>query len=93
MCIVPDGLPEVPPLLVRVARDYPFTSPECLIPEYQTDSCSEFIKKVGQLLINQLSSCEFKYSVSHVLETWKDSILENVYREIEDVNNYTLKLL
>lgn len=86
-CItVSDGLPSVPPIMIRVSRNYPQTSPECLIPKYQSDSnTTDFNKKVGHALMNQLSRCEFSYTVSHVLDIWEGSVLETVARELEDV--------
>lgn len=84
--LVSDGLPTVPPIMVRVSKDYPHTSPECLIPEYQSDSnTTDFNKKVGHALMNQLSRCEFSYTVSHVLDIWEASVLEIVAKELEDV--------
>ncbi len=85
--VVSQGLPNVPPLMIKVSRDYPNTSPECLIPEYQCDSSFEFTKRVGQALMNRLSGCEFKYCISHVLDSWESSVLEILSQELEDVSD------
>uniref|UniRef100_A0A336LVV1 Mediator of RNA polymerase II transcription subunit 15 n=1 Tax=Culicoides sonorensis TaxID=179676 RepID=A0A336LVV1_CULSO len=66
------NLPCVPPINVTIPRDYPKSSPECLIePEYEG---TEFLQSVQEALTARIVKLPKFFSLSQLLDTWEMSL-------------------
>ena len=84
--IVADGLPSVPSIKIHVPRQYPNTSPECLIPNYKSEDCSDLVKELGKRLLDELAQHSGKYTLTYILQSWEAALLEAVSNELDSID-------
>lgn len=68
-CLDDKQLPPVPPIHILIPENYPSSSPQCNIVDYEYDD-TPFLVKVKRALKARVSKLSSGHSVTHILETW-----------------------
>jgi len=79
-CSINDlNLPAVPPIVISVPQNYPYSSPECKTANYDANP---FLQKVQKQLSSRLQRMPEMYSVTSVLNAWESSIRQACNAEV-----------
>ena len=70
-----EGLPMVPPLLLRIPADYPSSSPEADLPDKYSET--PFLRQVRKCLTEDMVSLAGEYTLSHILNCW-ERVVKNI---------------
>ncbi|KAI6651537.1 Mediator of RNA polymerase II transcription subunit 15 [Oopsacas minuta] len=70
-----EGLPVVPPLIVKIPADYPRSSPESDLTEHYDST--PFLRQVKKSFVEEMVSVAGEYTVSHLLTCW-ERVVRNV---------------
>ena len=70
-----EGLPILPPLLVKIPADYPNSSPETDLTELY--SSTPFLRQVKKCFTEEMVSIAGEYTLSHLLSCW-ERVVKNI---------------
>jgi mediator of RNA polymerase II transcription subunit 15 len=72
-CLDDKQLPLVPPISILIPEDYPSSSPQCYLTDYEYDD-TQFLINVKKSFKLRASKLPPVHSLTHVLETWANAI-------------------